>query len=844
MNIQFKLALRYLWGHKLRSSLTTLAVVLGVMMLFAMSGLLIPMTNAWRQNMMMSAGQVDLIISRANGAAFDNSALVTVKGTEGIARAAGLLRKNVVMPASLGGSNDSINGVSAFTITGLNPQDAQQVRQYPVKQGRFLEPADDLEVIIPETVAQLLKLNIGDILTIPSAQGKAELRVVGFLGVTFSSGNEDIFMNLPTAQRILNMDGQINTIEVLYQSGADQTSVQSQVLKNLDKDFQVGQAEVGSDLLASLKYGEVAFYIFGVMALGMASFIIYNTFRTVVAERRHDLGLLRAIGASRQTVVGIFVFESLFQGVVGTALGMFLGYWLAAWMLNLIGPILATFMHSLSSWPIYSTTNVIFTITVGVGFTLLSGFLPALAAARTAPLEALRPVLGSAYEKVARRNAVIGIALVVLALVSLLSGNFQIISFATLLVLVGIVLLAPVLVSPVAKTFGGLLGIFLAREGRVAQGNLVRQPGRAAVTASTMMIALAVIIALAGMMSSITTSFTSYLDRSLGADLLVMPQSLVLGGGNLGASPKLGQELSALPGIQMVTSLRLANTQTKGSSLQIIGIDPVTYPQVSGLVFSRGSNAAYTSLGSGRTIIVNGIFSVQNNVQLGESLTLQTPEGDQTYTVVGVGMDYLNAKLATAYISQANLEHDFHENSDLLLMANISKGSNATEVKAAAAKLVSGYPAFTLLDALTFKETSLKAFSDAMLMLYAFMAVLAAPALVAMVNTLAINVIERTREIGMLRALGSSRGMIRGMILAESLMLAILGTGLGILIGLWMGYVLVGAMNVGGFVMRYEFPYVGILIGIAVGLIFGVLAALIPARQAAKMDIVSALRYE
>jgi putative ABC transport system permease protein len=748
------------------------------------------------------------------------------------------------MPASLGGSNDSINGVSAFTITGLNPQDAQQVRQYPVKDGRFLQPADDLAVVIPETVATLLKINVGDTLTIPSAQGKAVLQVVGFLGVTFSSGTEDIYVNLPTAQRLLNMDGQINTIEVLYQPGVDQTSVQTQVLKNLDKDFQTGQAEVGTDLLASLKYGEVAFYIFGVMALGMASFIIYNTFRTVVAERRHDLGLLRAIGASRRTVVGIFVFESFIQGVVGTALGMFLGYLLAAWMLNLIGPMLATFMHSLSSWPIYSSANVIFTIIVGVGFTLLSGFLPALAAARTAPLEALRPVIGSAYEKVASRNAIIGIVLVLLSLASLVSGNFQIISFATLLVLVGVVLLAPVLVQPVAKTFGSLLGIFLAREGRVAQANLVRQPGRAAVTASTMMIALAVIIALAGLMSSITIGFTSYLDRSLGADLLVMPQSLVLGGGNLGASPKLSQELSVLPGIQMVTSLRLANTQTKGSSLQVIGINPITYPQVSGLVFSRGSNAAYTSLGDGRAIIVNGIFSVQNKVQLGDILTLQTPEGDQQYTVVGVGMDYLNSKLATAYISQANLERDFHENSDLLLMANISKGSNATEVKAAVAQLVSGYPAFTLLDALTFKDTSMKAFNDAMLLLYAFMAVLAAPALVAMVNTLAINVIERTREIGMLRALGSSRGMIRGMILAESLLLAILGTGLGILIGLWMGYVLVGTMNVAGFVMQYEFPYVGILIGIAVGLIFGVLAALIPARQAARMDIVTALRYE
>jgi len=212
--------------------------------------------------------------------------------------------------------------------------------------------------------------------------------------------------------------------------------------------------------------------------------------------------------------------------------------------------------------------------------------------------------------------------------------------------------------------------------------------------------------------------------------------------------------------------------------------------------------------------------------------------------VVAVGLDYLNAKAATGYISQANLSADFHESSDLLLMANKAPDANAASVRAALNGIVKRYPAFTLFESTEWRTSMMGTFEGVIGALYFLMIALALPSLIALINTLAINVIERTREIGMIRAVGGTRRQVRRMILAESLLLSALGVALGILAGLWMGYALVGAMGIVGFNLTYFFPAASVLVAIAVGLIFGVLAALIPARQAARLNIVTALHYE
>jgi putative ABC transport system permease protein len=360
-----------------------------------------------------------------------------------------------------------------------------------------------------------------------------------------------------------------------------------------------------------------------------------------------------------------------------------------------------------------------------------------------------------------------------------------------------------------------------------------------------MMIGMAIVVALLGVMSTLFAAVLGYIDKSLGSDFLVMPTSIVLSSGNIGAGPELAQAIAETPGVASVTTLRQASTQANGADLQLVGIDPVTYPAVSGLEFSAGeAGAAYAALQSGRAVIANGIYAAQHQVQVGDTLVFKTPEGDQNYEVVGIAVDYLNAKIATGYISQANLAADFHQLNDVLFLVNGAAGVDQSALYNSLQQMIDQYPAFTLLNAADWREEQEQIFNGAGAMLYTLMGLLALPSLIALINTLGINVIERTREIGMLRAVGGTRQQVRRLILIESLLLAIAGTAFGILAGVWLGYVLVEAMNSSGFVLAYAFPYAGVLTAVALGLIFGIIASLLPARQAARLDIVQALRYE
>jgi putative ABC transport system permease protein len=247
-------------------------------------------------------------------------------------------------------------------------------------------------------------------------------------------------------------------------------------------------------------------------------------------------------------------------------------------------------------------------------------------------------------------------------------------------------------------------------------------------------------------------------------------------------------------------------------------------------------------------VILNPVSALQLKAKTGDTIRFTSPEGEVAYRVVGVGLDYLNAKLASGFVSQANLATDFHATADLLLMADPAPGADGAAVRREAERIVADYPAFSFADSSAVKDEQIRLFGGIQVALYALLFAVAAPGLIGMINTLAINVIERTRELGTLRAVGMTRAQVRRMILGESLLLAALGTALGILAGVWLGAVLVRAVGAvgygGGGTLAYSFPWAGALVAIAVGLLFGVLAALIPARQAARLPIVAALRYE
>lgn len=837
MNIQFTLAARYLLGRKLRTVLTTLAIIFGVMIVFSLNGLIPAFAQTFRQNMLAAAGKVDLAVTGVTGGVFGLDVVETVRGLDSVAQATGLLRQNVNLPANA--------SVSAITVAGIDPVTAPGVRPYTLVDGRYLEPGDGNAMVISQSLADTANLHTGDTITLPSATGSADFEVVGVISARALPGVEEVYVPLPAAQTLFNQPDRINTVEAVFTPDADRERVGTDAQARLGDRFKLSELESGSQFLASLQVGQIALNIFGLLALAMGAFVIFNTFRTIVAERRRDIGMLRAVGASRRTIMGAVLAESLLQAVVGTIGGLILGAALAYGLTALAAPIFQQYLHFSISQPLFTPVVFVICIVLGVGITVLGGLFPAISASRVSPLDALRPQVGEVVTRATGRSAKIGAALIVLAALALVSGNSRAAASGAFLMLIGLVLVAPALVKPLASTFGRLLAIAFAREGQIAEGNMARQPGRAAITASAMMIGLAIIIAFAGVLSSVQIGFLSYLDQSMGADFLLMPPSLVLGAGNVGAGPGLAQHIRETDGVDEVTTLRLANSEAKGVFLQLVGIDPATYPVVSGLAFVEGESVqAYSALEGERAIVVNGIFASQANVKVGDMLTLTTPQGDLAYRVVGIGLDYLNAKVVTGYISQANMAADFHESNDLLLMVNTVPGADLTAVRDTLRRVIKDYPAFTLLESAEWRSSQTETFTKIVGALYFLMIALSIPSLIALVNTLAINVIERTREIGMIRAVGGTRRQIRRMILAESLLLSAMGIAFGILAGLWLGYALVSAMSVAGFLLSYSFPLASILVAIAVGLIFGVLASLLPARQAARLDIVAALRYE
>jgi putative ABC transport system permease protein len=702
--------------------------------------------------------------------------------------------------------------------------------------------------VISESLADSLDASVGDTFTLPGAVGETSLTIVGLLPPAI--GNEVVIVTLPQAQQMLALPDQINAVEANFGNvnTAERTAIENRILAEMGESYQVGTLASNSQFLTTLGLAQVIFSVLGGLALLMGAFIIFNTFRTVVAERRRDIGMLRTLGATRGTIMGILLSEGLLQGILGTVLGMLIGYLLAGVAITVMTPFLRQFINLQVGRPAVSAELALGTIAIGLGITLLAGILPAISASRVTPLEALRPTLGKvSIRLMAGWGFWSGAAMLAVALSLLLSHDINLLGMGGLLFIIGLFLVTPALVTPIANMFSAILAAVYARGGtaQLAEGNLSRQPSRAATTASTTLIALAIVVMAAAMVSSLQLGFTEILDKSLGADFLFLPPSVATWGLNVGATQTLRDDFAAVDGVDVVTTFRFAPVLMDGTVVELMGIDPVTFPQVSGLFFSAGDEAsAYEQLGEGRAAIVNGVLASLAGVEVGDSLDLLTPHGLQAYTVVGIATDYLSAKIPTANISQSNLEADFGATQDMLFLINLRPGADRGAAEASFEEMLSAYPQFHLVDGKAYIDQNLELFQAAFSGLTAIVLFLAIPSLIAMVNTLAIGVIERTREIGMLRAIGATRGQVRTVILTEALILSGIGTVLGISTGIYLGYLAVQAIGAAGFPTVFAFPASGILLGIVAGIVFGLLAAIIPARQATRLQVVEALRYE
>jgi putative ABC transport system permease protein len=836
------MAFQYLRGRKLRTTLTTLAIVFGVAVIFSVNLVLPNIVDAFTRTMTTASGTADISVVSAAGESFKpGGALQTAAKVNGVKAVTGVLHRQINLPTL---EQNALGKTAQIDIVGVDVATSDSVQHYNVSQGRFLQPGDTGTAVLPAGIAELApQLKVGTTFPLITAGGLRLFTIVGFVVSQGSLTTPEIIVTLDDAQKLFNQPGLINTIEIALQPGADREAVSSDLIKALGDSFQVGGGGAAASFLASVQIGYAATNLLGLLALFIAAFLIFNTFRTVILERRHDLAMLRAIGAEKGQLTMLILVESLVQGVIGTALGLALGYLFALSITSFYNKFATEYVPGTHVSLTLTASSLLTPIVLGILTTLIAGYLPARAAGRVSPLDALRPTTAASSRRAARAGLIIGVVVMVVASL-LLVGNRQTAAGGALLFLIGMVIAAPGLVLPVARLFSPLLTLWFAREGDLARSNLTRQPGRAAITASTLMIGLAVLILMAAVVTSLGSYVSSLFSHNLSSDLILLPQSL-LNGSNLGADENLITRLRAVPEVDAVGSIRYASSTLKGQTVQVIGIDPANYPKVSPLDFAQGTpEEAYPALSSGRVAIFNPIGAGTFKVTVGDDITLPTVEGPQTYHVIAIASDALSFKLNTIFISQANIAADFLRNEDLMIMINLKPGADKAAAKQAVEAVAADYPQFTVRVTGEYRQTLIDESVGAMNFFYIIALLILIPASLGLLNTLTINILERTREIGVIRATGGSRAQVRRIVTAEAILLGLFGASIGTLAGVAMSYGFIAAFATFGWALPYSFPLAGVVAAIALAVLLALVSSIIPARSAAKLDIIRALQYE
>ena len=824
--------------RKFRTALTTLAILFGVGVIFAVS-LLLPGMKALLEGSATPEGMSDLRVQSAAGGAFDPALVETVAGIEGVEAATGVLRREVSLPLMDGTA-------AAAEMIGVDPAAQLKVSPITLRAGRFLEPGETGKVVLPAILADPAGVGVGDAFPLLTVDGMKDFTIVGVFDDRGLSLMPQVFLTIADAQAAFDLPGRINAVDVHLASGAEGEAVAERIRRVLGSAYQIGNAPV-----FDIGFVGTLFNLFGAMALFVGGFLIFNTFRTIVAERRREIGMLRALGADRPQILRLILMESALQGVMGTALGMLVGY---PFGILLAKSISASAFHGVPIDLMVTPTSILLPVVLGVGTTLVAGFVPARTASVITPLAALQPA-SPETGRTSLPKGILGLALAAAGLALLLAGERTTV-LGSLGVLVGAVLLTPLLVAPAARTFAPLIQALFPDVGSIALSNVTRRPGRTAVTINTLMVGAAVLVATNAMVATERESLMREFDVMLASDTstyTIMPAATDAGpssytnlAGKFGASANLAATVAEVPGVAAVVSVRVTQSLHDDEIIPIVGIDPERYPHVRKYGFQETEPGdPFAALQSGRAMFINGYLRDHLHIGLGDFLTLQTVRGTQAYRIVAVLDDYTSGTGAHyAVISQENVARDFGVTEDAQLLVRLAAGAAPDGVRGALEAILKDYPQFRLVDSAAYQLAIRDSFNAGLAVFDVLLIAVLLPALLGLLNTLAINILERTTEIGLLRAVGTDRGMVRRMILAESLLLNLLGALIGLGVGAALSGTFIGVLKEITPGDHAVFPLGTILVYLAVFLALALLVSVIPARNAARLNIVQALTSE
>ncbi|WP_242910328.1 ABC transporter permease [Actinomadura terrae] len=828
-----KVTLRNLAAHKIRLVLTAVAVILGVA--FVAGTLMFTDTMNKRFDDLFSRigtnVAVDVRAKKVVDGDDDGSAaqpvpasvLKAVQGVDGVKDPFG----NVTGYAAVVGANGKVVGEGGEGPpqlgTNWNPKGS-----YDLKTGRA--PRGPHEVVIDADTASKGKIALGSTARIVTSGKPARMTVVGLIDTGDLMGATVTAFDTPTAQRMLLKPGYFSDIE-MGSSGPSQAELKSRVAKALPDGVEAitGKElrdETKSDIASMLNFFRTFLLVFALISIFVGAFIIFNTFSMLVAQRTRELALLRAIGAGRPQVTRAVIGEAVAVGFVGSTFGLAAGAGLAAALQGASG---------MGGGLTFTATPVIWSYVVGIVVTVVSAYFPARRAAKIPPVAAMRDDVALPQRSLRIRVALgslltlAGAGLIATGLSGSGSSAVALVGGGAFAVFVGVAMLAPVISVPVVRVLAAPFAKVMGTPGRLAQQNALRNPRRTAATAAALMIGLALITMVNVMGASMRKSVDAQIDQQFGADYIVQPK----GGGGIDAG--------VLPKVRATTGIQSASVTYPGKA-KIDG-DGTSY--MSGDVAGIARAARLKMVSGGTDLGAAGMMVDENTAKdkgwkVGSTVPVQFADGKtQRLTVAGVyaKSDLIGGKVIAL---PAYLAHTAKPSADALV---VDAASTDAATKAALETTLKDYPNLKVSDQASLKKDARKQVDFIVTFLSILLAMSVIIAAVGVINTLALSVIERTREIGLLRAIGISRRQLRRMIRLESIVIAVFGALLGMGIGVSFGAALQNALKDKG-LSELSIPFGTLIAYLVVAAVIGVLAAMWPAWRAGRMDVLKAISTE
>ena len=849
----WRVGLRNLLARKVRLALSAIAIVLGVAFVAGSFVFTDTLGNAF--DGIVGGTTADVVVMPRGAGEIDNlgidartipaSVVDDLSRLPGAAAVAGSAEVQGVYVIGADGKLIGGNGPPGLAFNYTDMTSITGDRMLTLAEGRL--PRGPHEIALDLQAAEDGGYHLGDEVTLvtPGDPPTMRARLVGL--VRFGSegsllGATLTVFDLQTVQDLF-FDGRdvYTSIAMTTADGVSQAELRDEARAVVPSGVQVWAGDDFAERTKSqvgkyLGFVNTFLLVFAAVAMVVGSFLIVNTFSILVAQRSRELALLRALGASRRQVNLSVLLEALVVGLFGSTVGGGMGYLLAIGLKSLFGAVGLDLGGQ--SMPLELRTVVV-SYAVGVTVTLVAAYLPARRAGRVAPVEAMREEV-ALPETALHRRMLVGGGLVAVGAGALALGlrgegqsGLALVGLGMLAILVGVSLTAAVVGRPVIITLGSLFRRTSGMVGTLAGQNSLRNPRRTTATASALMVGLTLVTLMSILGQSAKASTDKAIEANLDAQLIV---SNVTG---QFFSPAYAREIRKVDGVAAVVPLRAATAKLDGSGVFIEATDPAAIESAVRMPMVTGALAA---LGESSVLLKQSVADA-HDLGLGDRITLRFAGGPRTYRVAGILPSTGGAIAGDVVMTLGALRAAGIVPQDSILFIATAPGASQASVRTAVDAILADNPTVTLKDQQQFADEQKAQIDTFLYLIYALLGLAVVIAVLGITNTLALSVIERTREIGLLRAVGLGRRQLRTMIRLEAIAIAVLGALLGVAMGLVFGTVLQRAVADEG-IDVLSVPWVRLGVFVVLAAVVGVLAALLPARRAARLDVLQAIATE